>query len=185
MWWTLRSQGLLKFFDVLRRGVPVFLFDIVHWHGRFVLRDAEEAPVPVKRATPRNPRSVLSNATFEDMTRMLSVGKLSERQLPASKKSDDVENMVRVQVLNTLTRGSDKESCFYEFLPLERDCYLHFKHQSKWLCSVNNFDMSTAIGIFCSSNIRWCRRCQVQSFWLQKRRLFLKLMKSTLQRLLL
>jgi hypothetical protein len=56
--------------------------------------------VPVKRATPRNPRAVLGNATFEDMTRMLAVGKLGERQPPAkvSKKSDDVENMVRFQV---------------------------------------------------------------------------------------
>jgi len=55
--------------------------------------------VLVKRATPRNPRSDLSNATFEDMAQMLSVGKLSERQLQAkvSKTSDDVENMVRFQ----------------------------------------------------------------------------------------
>lgn len=60
--------------------------------------DAEEAPVPVKRATPRNPRSVLSNATFDDLTRMLSVETPSERLSPAgvSRKADDVENMVRL-----------------------------------------------------------------------------------------
>lgn len=59
-----------------------------------------DVSVPVRRATPRNPRAVLGKATFEDMNRMLSVGKLGERQPPArvSKKSDDVENMVRLQV---------------------------------------------------------------------------------------
>uniref|UniRef100_A0A7I4FUF6 Uncharacterized protein n=1 Tax=Physcomitrium patens TaxID=3218 RepID=A0A7I4FUF6_PHYPA len=51
--------------------------------------------VPVKRATPKNPRLVLGNATFEDMARMLSAGKFDEREPPAeaSKKSNDVENM--------------------------------------------------------------------------------------------
>ena len=67
--------------------------------------------MPSKRATPRNPRSVLGNATFEDMTRMLSAGKLGERQPTAkvSKKSDDVENMVRFQV-----------PCFWLFWTLAR-----------------------------------------------------------------
>lgn len=60
--------------------------------------------MPVKRATPKNPRLVLGNATFEDMARMLSAGKFDEREPPAeaSKKSNDVENMVRFQVLDTV-----------------------------------------------------------------------------------
>ncbi|KAG0582540.1 hypothetical protein M758_3G067000 [Ceratodon purpureus] len=63
--------------------------------GPLVPEETPDVSVPVKRATPKNPRAVLGNSTFEDMTRMLSVGKLGESQPPAeeSKKSDDVENM--------------------------------------------------------------------------------------------